>query len=1030
MKEAKIGLRRGFTVLLASLLVLSLFLTNIAQANASKVNSFLGTSSYRVEKSGESGDGIYFDSEFKNLKEVIDAKQALAVEISQEGSVLFKNDGTLPLNVETEKITIWGLNSLAPTYGGLIGSTVSVNNDAGQETVSLIDAMKDRGFQINSKMIDLYQSKEAVDYYRKAAFFGQEVPGHSLIPVFWPMFESATDYIIGELPPDLYSEDVLDSAKDTTAIIFLSRDSSEASDYAVSTMKDPNGDTFDHPLGLSDYERAMIELAKENSNGKVVVVINADVTMEIDDLKHDDDISAIVWAGLPGAYGFYGVADVLAGNVNPSGHIADTYAADSTSAPSMQNFGLYFYTNEDLDPGNDKANWYIVESEGIYVGYKYYETRYEDVILGRGLANSDAGTFASKNGWDYAAEVTYPFGFGMSYTTFEQELVNIDFNFGGESKAIVKITNTGDFAGKDVAQLYVQAPYTEGGIEKAAVQLIGFGKTSILQPGASEELTIPFDARYVASYDESVVKADGTVGAWVLDNGDYYFALGNGAHEAINNILAVKIGDADKLIKANDYEVINEACVKVVPIEERDIETYSVGVENQLQDADINKLIPESVEYFTRSDWSKGWSGVYGITATEDMLVGLKNQNYSLSDNGNGEIWGASNGTQLIDMLLTNDDGSVSGVVGLDDTLWDTLLENVTLEEAVNFMEKAGDNFDPIKSIGLGAVTAYDGPIGFVSDQLANYSVNWTAGEADEPTYVAATDEYATWQMPVMPTEPVVAATFNTELVEREGELFGEDSLWANASSIFGPGLNNHRATYCSRNHEYYSEDSMLTNLMGVAVSKGGKSKGLMMEPKHFAFNHQEANRSGVSTFFTEQAAREIELRGFEGTLSGNYAQGVMTAFNRIGTVYAGAHRGLLTNILRDEWGYTGYVVTDMINGPEYMNWRDVTFAGGGGCLTSTAFESSVIGSPLSSDNMKLIQKDTEFQHELKKMLKYDLFTFVQSNAMNGITKDTHIVRAYPWWEITLIGINIGLGVLTALSLCLYAVPQLKKKKN
>ena len=183
MKEAKIGLRRGFTVLLASLLVLSLFLTNIAQANASKVNSFLGTSSYRVEKSGESGDGIYFDSEFKNLKEVIDAKQALAVEISQEGSVLFKNDGTLPLNVETEKITIWGLNSLAPTYGGLIGSTVSVNNDAGQETVSLIDAMKDRGFQINSKMIDLYQSKEAVDYYRKAAFFGQEVPGHSLINI-------------------------------------------------------------------------------------------------------------------------------------------------------------------------------------------------------------------------------------------------------------------------------------------------------------------------------------------------------------------------------------------------------------------------------------------------------------------------------------------------------------------------------------------------------------------------------------------------------------------------------------------------------------------------------------------------------------------------------------------------------------------------------------------------------------------------------------------------------------------------------
>ncbi|MBQ6479936.1 MAG: glycoside hydrolase family 3 C-terminal domain-containing protein [Anaerolineaceae bacterium] len=1030
MKKAKIGLRRGLTVLLASLLVLCLCLTDVAQANAGRVNSFLGTTSYRVEKSGASGDGIYYDSEFKTLKDVIDAKQALAVEISQEGSVLFKNDGTLPLNASEDKVTIWGLNSLAPTYGGLIGSTVSVNAEAGQQTVSLIDAMKDRGFSLNDDMLSLYQSSDAAKYYRKAAFFGQEVPGHSLIPVFWPMFETATDYIIGELPADLYTEEVLESAKDTAAVIFLSRDSSEASDYAVSTMKDPNGDSFERPLGLSDNERAMIELAKEYSNGKIIVVINADVTMEIDELKQDNAISAIVWAGLPGAYGFYGVADVLAGNVNPSGHIADTYAVNSTSAPSMQNFGLFFYTNEDLDPANDKANWYIVETEGIYVGYKYYETRYEDAVLGRGSADSEAGSFASKGGWDYASEVTYPFGYGMSYTTFEQELTSVDFNIGGESKAVVKVTNTGSVAGKSVAQLYVQAPYTEGGLEKAAVQLIGFGKTGVLEPGASEELTIDFDAYYVASYDETAVKADGSAGAWVLDDGDYYFVLGNGAHEAINNVLAVKTGSTDNLVKATDYEVISENCVQKVTVGTRDIETYSAGVENQLQNGDINKLIPGAAEYFTRADWSKGWSGVYGLTATDEMLVSLKNQNYSLTENGSGETWGANNGTRLIDMLLTDESGNMTGVVDLADPLWDTLLQNVTLEEAVNFMEKAGDNFDPIKSIGLSAVTAYDGPIGFVSDQLANYSVNWTAGESDEPTYVSASDEYATWNMPVMPTEPVVAATFNQELVEREGELFGEDSLWANASSIFGPGLNNHRATYCSRNHEYYSEDSMLTNIMGVAVCKGGKSKGLMMEPKHFVLNHQEANRSGTSTFFTEQAAREIELRGFEGALSGNYAQGVMTAFNRVGTVYAGAHRGLLTNILRNEWGYTGYIVTDMINGTEYMNWRDVTFAGGGGCLTSTAYESSVIGSALTSDNMKLIQKDTAFQQELKKMLKYDLYTFLQSNAMNGITKDTKIVRAYPWWETALIGVDVGLGVLTALCLCLYAVPLLKKKKN
>lgn len=1031
MKGKKTGLKRGLAVVLASIFVLSLFATSIAQTWTSKINTFLGTSSYKTEKTGESaGDGIYFDSEFTSLKQVIDAKEALAREISQEGTVLFKNDGALPLNKSTDKVTIWGLNSLAPTFGGLIGSTVSVNYDAGQTTVTLIDAMKEIGFSLNDSMLELYNSSAADAYRRKAVFFGQEVPGHSLIPVFWPMFETADSYMIGEPPADFYTQSVLDAAKDTTAIVFLSRDSSEASDYAVSTMKDPNGDNFERPMALSDNEKAMIELAKQNSNGKVIVVLNSDVTMEINDLKNDPAISAIVWAGLPGAYGFRGVADVLAGDVNPSGHIADTYAVNSTAAPSMQNFGLFFYTNEGIDPGNDKGNWYIVETEGIYVGYKYFETRYEDAVLNQGNATSAAGVFASAGNWNYAEEVAYPFGYGKSYTTFEQVLESVDFNIGGESKAVVKVTNTGSVPGKSVVQLYAQAPYLAGGVEKAAIQLVGFGKTKTLAAGESETVTVDFDAKYVASYDENAVKANGTQGAWLLDAGDYYFAIGNGAHEALNNVLAVKTGSDANLVKITDDEVISADGAKKVTIANKDIETYSENVENALQDGDIRKLLPNAgVEYITRADWTKGWAPVWGITASDEMLVGLKNQNYQLTENGAGETWGANNGLRLIDMVLTDENGNMTGVVDIADPLWDQLLENVTLEEAVNFMEDAGGNFEAIDSIGLHMVTAYDGPIGFVADQCPSYAANWTASESDEPTYVGPNDEYATWQMPIMPTEPVVAATFNQELVEREGELMGEDSLWSNACSIFGPGLNNHRATYCSRNHEYYSEDSMLTNIMGVAVSKGGKSKGLMMEPKHFALNHQEANRSGTSTFVTEQAAREIELRGFQGCLEGNYAQGVMTAFNRLGTVYAGAHRGLLTNILRNEWGYTGYVVTDMINGPEYMNWRDVTFAGGGGCLTENAYESSTIGSPLSTDNMKLIQKDTAFQQELKKMLKYDLYTFANSNTMNGVTSDTRVVRVYPWWEITLIAVNVCLGVLTAAA-CVWYVLSLTKKEH
>jgi beta-glucosidase len=363
MKDKKIGLKRGLSVILASVCVLSLFASSIAQTWAGKINTFLGTTSFETVKTGEStSDGIYFESEFQSVKDVIDAKEALAREISQEGTVLFKNNGALPLDPASEKVTIWGLNALAPTFGGLIGSTTSVNYEAGQTTVTLIDALKENGVSLNEELLNLYNSSAADAYRRKAAFFGQEVPGHSLIPVFWPMFETADSYMIGEPPASFYTQEVLDAAKDTAAVVFLSRDSSEASDYAVSTMKDPNGDNFERPMALSDNEKAMIELAKANSNGKVIVVLNSDVTMEIGELKNDPAISAIVWAGLPGAYGFRGVADVLTGAVNPSGHISDTYAASSISAPAMQNFGLFFFDVPDgtIDPGNDKGNWYII----------------------------------------------------------------------------------------------------------------------------------------------------------------------------------------------------------------------------------------------------------------------------------------------------------------------------------------------------------------------------------------------------------------------------------------------------------------------------------------------------------------------------------------------------------------------------------------------------------------------------------------------------------------------------------------------
>ena len=285
---------------------------------------------------------------------------------------------------------------------------------------------------------------------------------------------------------------------------------------------------------------------------------------------------------------------------------------------------------------------------------------------------------------------------------------------------------------------------------------------------------------------------------------------------------------------------------------------------------------------------------------------------------------------------------------------------------------------------------------------------------SDEPTYVSGSETYANYAINTMPTEPVVAATFNKELVAREGELFGEDSLWANSHEYHAPGMNLHRTPYCARNHEYYSEGAVLTALMGDTLCRSAQTKGVTMAPKHLAFNHQELNRSGVSTFMTEQAARENELRAFQLVFSNISASGVMTAFNRAGTVYSGAHSGLQEQILRTEWGYKGWVVTDMVNGPEYMNWRDTVADGGLVALSSTAYDTSKIGPMISDANLKAIQEDAFFQLKMKEGLKYYLYTIAGNNVMNGYNTETEIIYFMTWWQKALIGVDVVLGLITA----------------
>ena len=871
----------------------------------------------------------------------------------------------------------------------------------------------------------MYASEEAFAYTRKTFF-----PGAGLVPSFEATWEAPAVYLVGEVPPTMYTDELLASADDTAAVVVITRDSSEAADYEPVMFNGTEGDSFERPLALSQYEKDMLALAKQHST-KVIVLINADNPMELDELKHDDGIDAILWTGAPGIYGFLGVADILSGAANPSGKLVDTYAVNAALAPAMMNFGLFMYTNSSQSGAADaltvenKGDWYIVETEGIYQGYKYYETRYEDEILGRGNASDAAGAVDGAS-WTYGNEVSYPFGYGMSYTTFAQTLDSVDVKVGEKGSAAVTVTNTGDVAGKSAVELYVQTPYTEGGLEKAAIQLAGIAKTGILEPGASETVNVEIDPALFASYDENAVKADGTPGAWTLEAGDYWFAIGNGVHEALNNILAAKTGSADSLITVNDDSVISAENAKVWNLAETDIETYSANVQNALQNADLNKQIPDACEYTTRADWSKGWKTVTDLTPTDEMMVGLRNANYQLTENGDGVTWGADNGMTFVSMVETDADGNITGIKDFDDPQWDKLVEQVTLDEAIQFIEFAADDMENIDSVMLPRTNMNDGPLGFAFDQVAGYKTRWTKNDQDNPTYVETQAE-AGYAMTSMPTEPVVAATFNLDLVRREGELIGEDGLWAKESVLIAPGMNLHRTAYCARNHEYYSEDAALTSLMGKNFCAGTTSKGLASQVKHLAFNHQELNRSGVSTFMTEQAARENELRCFQAVMSENVTSTVMTAFNRCGTVYVGAHSGVLEQIARNEWGFKGGYVTDMVNGAMYMNWLDTVHAGGGTLLGEAArWEGTPLGTMEASRDK--IMKDTRFQQQMQYTLKTWLYSLAQTNATNGMTSTTKIVAVKPWWQKALTAATCVTGALTVLFAVLALVAGGKRK--
>ena len=962
---------RGLAFLGVFVMLFGSTVGNVLEKNSNMVNSFLGTKTTAVEVS-ESDEPLYstYTSDYADTNALVAAHRAMGERISAEGSVLLKNNGMLPLD-KGSKVTLLGVCAETKmNYGARVGCAVKAS-----QNVKLGDAMAEKGFEVNPQMRDAYTAAAKGKVYNNANKLSPSFVG--VLPGEEPRLPTAEpgEEDLKKADPD-YMSGV--AAYNDAAIVVIGRCGTEAADYYPGATGIDPASGARSPLALTDSERGILTFAKSNFD-KVVVLLNTANPMEVGELVADEGIDAILWIGFPGNYGSLGIASILCGETNPSGALPDVYASDSTSSPAMANFGIHTFTNASgyFDTAIHRADYYLVEAEGIYAGYRYYETRYADLVMGRGNADSQAGAFDSKAGWTYGEEVVYPFGFGLSYTTFEQTLDSVDVSLEDKTAtAKVTVKNTGSVPGRTSVQLYVQAPYLEGGLEKSAVQLLDFGKTKLLGAGESETMTITADLQNMTSYDSAA-------GTFVLDAGDYWFAVGNGAHEALNSILTAQ-GFGDRLDGTG-----SEAAAKAWNLASRDEKTFAVTkagvtVSNKLEDADFNHYQPNTVTWLSRSDWAATWPKTYeGLSISDNMKDRLGNDFYTIStsDDVSGITFGASNGLSFADMKGA----------AWDDPRWEQLLDQVTVQEAAVFVATGNMVYPDIPSLGfIGGTLASDGPLGFLS-KLS------TSSDPNSPWYVSAEDPNAEYEAHDGGTPQLIGASFDKQLAEDYGTLLGNDSLFAGIPIIWGPGLNLHRTPYSGRNVEYYSEDPVLSGMQAMHYALGAGSKGLITAGKHFAFNDQETNRNGVAPFMTEQKARELELRGFQIAFEGGM-MGTMTAFNRIGTTYASAHEGLIDGILRGEWGFRGYIVTDLVNPPTYMTYKEALAAG------TTNFDSVDIKEewyPYLNHEGNTLGGDAKLLRRLKEALHHTLYALANSNRMNAVNTSAKVIEVNNWWRIS-----------------------------
>lgn len=904
---------------------------------------------------------VYPTQKATNKAEAFANAQEVNLKLAEEGFVLLKNENAaLPMN-KGARISVFSKNSVNLSYGGSGSGGFDTSNNK-----NLYESLNDAGFVTNPTLKNFYESSQSGPV-RTANSSDLDNGDNQKIAT-------------AETPQNKYTDAVRNSYADYSdaALVVITRIGGEGFDlprYQGDSEGAVSPDS--HYLELDQNEIDLLTAVTDGTFKRVVVVFNTPSSFEATFLKDSayaafaDKIDAAVWIGFTGSNGITALGEILNGDVNPSGRLVDTWAADFTKNPSFVNFGTGCLP--DTTDKYDGGMYYSVDyEEGIYVGYRYYETRGE----------------TDGEDW-YNANVVYPFGYGLSYTTFDWTVGDAsasEIELGTTITVPVTVKNTGSVAGKDVVQLYASAPYTLGGIEKAHKVLVGFAKTKLLQPGESETVTVSFDPYSAASYDYRDANSNGFSG-YELEAGEYTLYVSRNAHEsekaiALNLAADVQIGTDP----TTDSEVVNR---------------YTDSEDFLDSDWQLDAML-------SRADWEGTWptpQTAQQHAGTDRLYEEIRSEEHNNPTDFDSEEYpwfGEEPTLTLRDLLPSAEAEGYEPVVSYDDERWEELMMGCDEEEMIALINNGAYHTLAMESVGLPATIHGDGPSGFTCF-MSKEQVNGTC------QYVS---------------EPVMASTWNINLMNELGEAIGEEGTIGDKatgqpySSIYAPGVNIHRSPFGGRCSEYFSEDPFISGMMGAAEVQGIQSRGVLPTVKHFVANEQETHRSigGDLSWLSEQALREIYLKPFEYTVKLGETRGIMTSFNRIGTRWTGGDYRLLTEILRNEWGFNGLVICDFNTIPQYMIPRMMFYAGGS--LDLATQQSAMWTDCDTSDAGDAIV--------LMRAVKDVMYALVNSNAMNAEV----IGYNPPIWQEYLHWINIGAFTLVGVWLVLAIVRTVRCNKR